>query len=157
MNYFDHATTLLDKQLGDDVVVSLATCANNRVTVRNVDGYYKGGALYVITNAKSNKMKQIAQQPNVGLCKNFSRTRPFHEGLLEATGQGENIGHPRGHTMEPELREVFRSFYGRPVEEDDPHSCILKINLDTAVIYDGEYRFTIDFSSQTAVMEPCQV
>lgn len=157
MNYFDHATMLLDKQLGNDVVIALATYANDEVTVRNTDGYYRDGAVYVLTHAASHKMKQIAVQPNVGFCKNYSRTRHFYEGLLEATGIGENIGSPKGHEMEEELKDVFSSFYDHHVDEDDPLTCILKITLAKAVVFDGEYKYVVDFAMQTAERIVCPI
>ena len=157
MNYFEHATTLLDKQLGYDVVVALATGVDGIVTVRNVDGYYRNGDIYVLTHEASEKMRHITKQPHVGICKSFSRTRPFCEGLLRAEGIGENIGHPRGHDMEEELKDVFHSVYDVHVDEDDPQTCILRLRLTKAVVFDGEYKFEVDFTAQTAQRSDCPI
>ena len=157
MNYFEHATTLLEKQLGYDVVIALATGADGAVTVRNVNGYYRNGDIYVLTHATGEKMRQIAVQPHVGICKSFSRTRPFYEGLLTAEGVGENIGHPFGHEMEEELKDVFHSVYDAHVDEDDPQTCILKLRLTKVTIFDGEYKFDVDFTAQTAQRSECPV
>lgn len=150
MNYFEHATTLLEKQLGYSAVISLATCAGVEVTVRNVDACYRDGAVYIFTYKNSQKMRQLAIQPNVGLCKSYNRTRPFYEGLLQATGIGKDIGHPRGHQLKGTLQDIFDSESSSNIDWDNPQARILKITLTTAIIYDGEYKYSMDFITQEA-------
>ena len=59
---------ILTERFGQDTVIALATQEGDRPSVRKVDGYYEDGAFYVITYGLSAKMRQIAQNPRVGVC-----------------------------------------------------------------------------------------
>ncbi|MBE6081173.1 MAG: pyridoxamine 5'-phosphate oxidase family protein [Tissierellaceae bacterium] len=143
MNEFDAACELMQKQLGHDVQISLATCNKNNVSVRIVDGYYKDGCIYVVTHTSSHKMKQISLNSNVAVCKD----------LFQGIGKAENLGNPKeikNQELAKELREVFIIFYDRHVDEDDPGTCILKINLTEAVVFDDNNKYSIDYLNKTA-------
>jgi uncharacterized pyridoxamine 5'-phosphate oxidase family protein len=77
--------------------MSLATCTENGVNVRNVDGYYKDGSVYVVTHNCSQKMKDINRKPNVAICKD----------LMCAQGIGESLGNPKEESNR-ELREELK-------------------------------------------------
>ncbi len=147
MNAFQLATELMKEQLGFDVVIALATCAENGVNVRNVDGYYKDGAVYVITHMASQKMKDIEQKPNVSICKD----------LMCAQGLGENLGNPKAEnnkSLREELKKVFVAFYDRHVNENDPCTCILKITLSSAIAFSKDTKYVIDYTNETATAIP---
>lgn len=59
------ARRIMDERFGRDTLIALATVDGNIPNVRTVNAYYENGAFYVITHAQSNKMKQIAENPNV--------------------------------------------------------------------------------------------
>lgn len=146
MDIFKSATELMKEQLGHDVIISLATCTEEGVNVRNVDGYYKDGSVYVVTHNCSHKMKDIAKKSNVAICKD----------LMCAQGIGENLGSPIGESnkeLREELKKVFVAFYDRHVNENDPGTCILKINLTNAVAFSKDTKYVIDYqnSSVTAI------
>ena len=76
MSEFETGLNLMDALFGNgkDTVISLATIAREpgdegkpRPVVRSVNAYYEDGAFYVVTHAKSNKMLQIAQNPEVSI------------------------------------------------------------------------------------------
>jgi len=67
MNNFVSACALLQEQLGHNVEISLATCYKNDVSVRIVNGFYKDGAVYVVTHMSTKKMLQILNNPNVSI------------------------------------------------------------------------------------------
>lgn len=147
MNTFESATGLMKEQLGHDVIISLATCAEDGVSVRNVDGYYKDGAVYVVTHMFTQKMKDITRNPHVAICKD----------LMCAKGFGENLGNPKEEQNEgltKELREIFVAFYDRHVNEDDPGTCILKITLISAVAFNATTKYVIDYENGTATETP---
>lgn len=147
MDVFKSATELMKEQLGHDVIISLATCTENGVNVRNVDGYYKDGLVYVVTHNSSQKMKDITRKPNVAICKD----------LMCAQGIAENIGSPRSEwnmELREELRKVFISFYDRHVDEMDPGTCILKITLTSAVAFSKDTKYIIDYKDATATAIP---
>lgn len=59
---------ILDARFGRDTLIALATVDGDAPSVRTVNGYYENGAFYIITHAKSNKMKQLARNPRVAVC-----------------------------------------------------------------------------------------
>ena len=147
MSDFESACMLLKEQMGRDVAVSLATCVNNEISVRTVDGYYKDGAIYVLTHLSSRKMRDILRNPRVAVCRH----------LMQATGIGRNLGNPRedwNRQLTPELRQVFSLFYDRHVNEADPGTCILKIVLIRAVVYGADCKYTVSFSEHSATRHP---
>ncbi|HEX2925617.1 MAG TPA: pyridoxamine 5'-phosphate oxidase family protein [Ruminiclostridium sp.] len=147
MNNFESATAVMREQLGNDVVISLATCTEDGVNVRNVDGYYKDGFVYIITHTGTHKMKEIARNPNVAICKD----------LMCAQGIGENMGNPKeepNKDLREELKRVFYQFYDRHVNEDDPGTCILRITLINAVAFSSDTKYVIDYKNAAATAAP---
>lgn len=149
MTDFESACKLLKEQMGRDVAVSLATCVENDVSVRTVDGYYRDGAIYVLTHASSRKMRDIAKNPKVAVCRH----------LMQATGIGRNLGNPRedwNRQLTPELKRVFSLFYDRHVNEADLGTCILKIVLIRAAVFGSDCKYVVDFSEHSATRYPFQ-
>jgi len=147
MKIFKAATDLMKEQLGYDVIISLATSSENGVNVRNVDGYYKDGSVYVVTYGASQKMQDIHRRANVAICKD----------LMCAQGIGENLGDPKEESnreLREELKKVFAAFYDRHVNEDDPKTCILKITLTKAVVFSKDTKYVIDYKNTTATAIP---
>lgn len=147
MDIYKSATELMKEQLGYDVIISLATCTENGVNVRNVDGYYKDGFIYVVTHNSSQKMKDIHRKCNVAICKD----------LMCAKGIGEDMGSPKAEAnreIREELKKVFSAFYDRHVNEEDPGTCILKITLTNAVVFSRDTKYIIDYKNQSATAVP---
>jgi len=147
MDTFKCATDLMNEQLGQDVIIALATSSEDGVSVRNVDGYYKDGVIYVVTHIGSQKMKDIVKKPDVAICKD----------LTCAQGIGENLGNPKAepnNELREELRKVFVKFYDRHVNEDDAGTCILKITLTNAVAFSNNTKYIIDYKNATATAQP---
>jgi len=147
MEAFQAADALLREQLGKDVIIALATRTEDGVSVRNVDGYYRDGCVYVMTYAASHKMREIEENSAVALCKD----------LMCAQGTGENLGSPKApenRALRDELKAVFRAFYDRHVNEDDPLTCILRITLTSAVVFGSDTKYIVDFAAKTARTYP---
>lgn len=147
MDIFNSATELMKEQLGHDVIISLATCTENGVNVRNVNGYYKDGSVYVVTHSCTHKMKDIDKRSNVAICKD----------LMCAQGIGENLGNPKAESnreLREELKKKFVAFYDRHVDENDPGTCILKITLTTAIAFSKDTKYIIDYKNATAKAIP---
>ncbi len=143
MSHFTDACSLLTKQFGKDTLMSLATSVQDEVAVRIIDAYYKEGYVYIVTHKQSAKVPQIAKNPQVALCKD----------LFNAKGVAENIGHPLAAehvALRDELREVFSAFYDAHVNEKDPDTCLLKIKLTWALVFDDNNKYIVDFTTQTA-------
>jgi general stress protein 26 len=155
MNKYDEAIRLLDEKLGNkDVLISLSTIAlepgangKSRPAARIVDAYYEDGAFYTVTYAASNKMRQIAQNPEVSICiivDNFT-----------ADGIGENLGwvcDEKNAEMMKKLRAIFAAWYNEANNDEDPNTCLLRISLTKGLWNDAHkgIRNEVDFVNKTA-------
>ena len=57
------AEEIMKERFGRNRLIALATAVDGIPYVRNVTAYYEGGSFYIITDARSEKMKQIAKNP----------------------------------------------------------------------------------------------
>lgn len=143
MNCYKEAIGVMTEQFGHDVAMSLATVSGDKANVRVINAYFKQDSFFITTYLLSNKMKEILANPNVALCYN----------LFVAHGTGINLGNPileQNSALSTELREVFCAFYDRHVDETDPNTCILKIELIDAVICTNNAKYIIDVLKKTA-------
>ncbi len=113
MSNYEEGLRLLEEKFGNgkDNVISLATIAREpgadgkpRPVVRSVDAYYEDGTFYIVTNKKSNKMKQIKSNPVVAVCGEW----------FTARGIGENLGWVRDEKnveIMSKLRAAFTECY----------------------------------------------
>ena len=126
---------IMDERFGCDTLLSVATVWEGRPFVRVVNAFYENGAFYVITNAKSDKMKHIGKNSEVAVCgERFS-----------GHGTGEDLGHlckEENEDIAGKLRAVFNEWYDNGhVDEDDPDTCILKISLTDGVLFSHGERY----------------
>lgn len=150
MNYFEESLQVMNELYGHDVAMPLATVNEEKANIRVVNAYYKDKAFYITTYALSNKMREIANNPNVAINNN----------LFVAHGVGKNIGNPLDESnkeMREELRKVFCTFYDKHVNEEDKNTCILKIDLNDALVFAHDYKYIIDFKNEVAAKERCVV
>ena len=150
---YEEGLKLLDEKFGGnkDNTISLATIAREpaeppRPVVRDVDAYYEDGKFFVVTYAKSNKMQQIAQNPEVAIavCGEW----------FTAIGIGENLGwvlDPKNAEIRTKLRTVFAAWYDMANNEKDENCCILAIHLTkgTLNINHWEKLYHMDFVNKT--------
>jgi len=156
MSLYEEGLKLLEEQFGNnkDNLVSIATIArepnngNPRPVVREVDAYYEDGTFYAVTHAKSSKMLQIAQNPEVA----FSICGQWFNGV----GTGENLGwvlDPKNAELRMKLRNVFAAWYDVANNEADENCCILAIHLTkgTLNVNHWEKLYHIDFVNKTTM------
>jgi len=66
-----------------------------------------------------------------------------------AHGAGENIGHPRdvkNAELMSKLRTVFAEWYDNGhTDENDPHTCILRVRLTEGILFSNGKKYEIDF------------
>ncbi|MEE0681931.1 MAG: pyridoxamine 5'-phosphate oxidase family protein [Candidatus Gastranaerophilaceae bacterium] len=155
MNKYEEAMKHLDEKLGHkDGLISLSTIAlepgangRSRPAARLVDAYYEDGAFYIVTYATSDKMLQIAQNPEVAVCivvENFT-----------ADGIGENLGwvcDEKNVEMMEKLRKIFAEWYYEANNDEDPNTCLLRVRLTKGLWNDAHkgIRNEIDFVNKTA-------
>lgn len=134
------AREIMDERFSCDSLIALATIENNAPYVRAVNSYYEDGSFYVVTYAKSNKMRQIEKNPAVSICGDW----------FTAQGAGENMGHvllPENADMMDKLRTVFAEWYDNGhVNEADENTVLLRIRLTRGVLFSHGIRYDIDFT-----------
>ncbi len=155
MTKYEEGIKLLEEKFGNgkDNVISLGTIARApgadgkpRPVVRSVDAYYEDCTFYVVTNAKSNKMRQIAENQEVSVA-----------GCLEmftANGIGENLGwvlDPKNAEIRTKLRKAFAGWYDMANNENNENCCYLAIHLTkgTLNINHWEKLYHMDFVNKT--------
>lgn len=135
------AKEIMNERFSRDTLIALATTNGTTPFVRAVNSYYQDGAFYVITDAASEKMKQIENNPNVSICGEW----------FTAHGTARNTGHIRDEKnaeIAQKLRSAFASWYDNGhVNEEDPNTCILCIQLTNGVLFSHGTRYDIDFTA----------
>ena len=120
---------ILQERFHKDALMALATARNNVPSVRAVNAFYEDGAFYVITWAKSGKMRDIELNPAVALCGEW----------FTARGVAESLGHvllPENAAMLDKLRAAFTAWYGNGhVNESDPDTILLRVWLTGGVVF----------------------
>ena len=137
----DVTRSIMEERFGHDNCISLATVdAGGKPWVRTVNALYVDGSFYVITNAASNKMQQIAANPTVAICGDW----------FTAHGIGENLGHillPENQEIADRLRKAFAAWYANGhTNEADPNTVILRICLNNGVLANHGTWYHIDFA-----------
>lgn len=161
MSKYEEGLKLIEERCGNgkDNIISLATIAiepnadgKSQPYVREVDAYYEDGVFYVVTWAKSTKMQQIAQNPEVA----FTARLEWFSG----NGIGENLGwvlDSKNAELRTKLRMVFAKWYDDANNENDENCCILAIRITRcSVIKDhGAVRYNMDFVNKVETNEGC--
>lgn len=154
MSNYEEGFNLLQEIFGNskDNVITLSTIAREsnsegkpRPVVRGVNAYYENGVFYVTTHRKSNKIQQIAENPEISIA---SCTEMF-----TASGIGEDMGwvmEPKNSEIRIKLRNAFASWYDLANNEKDENCCILAIRLTkgTLNINHWEKLYHMDFENK---------
>ena len=138
------ALSFMVERFGHDTLLSLATVDANHPAVRIVNSYYEDGSFYTVTYALSNKMKQIEKNLDVAVCGEW----------FTAHGIGENLGYVRDDKnteIMSKLRTAFAEWYDNGhTNEDDPNTCVLRIQLTDGVLFHNGTKYEIDFTGEKA-------
>lgn len=155
MSMYEEGMKLMEEKFGKgkDNNISLATVALESSVdgkpcpnVRVVDAYYEDGTFYVVTYGKSNKMQEIAKNPEVAVA-------AFSE-MFTSRGIGENLGwvlDPKNAEIRGKLRKAFAEWYDMANNENDENCCILAIHLTRGIlnINHWEKLYHMDFVNKT--------
>jgi general stress protein 26 len=159
MTKYEEGLQLIEERCGNgkDNIIALATIAlepnadgSPRPYVREVDALYEDGVFYIVTWAKSTKMQQIAQNPEVA----FAVSGQWFSG----NGVAENLGwvlDPKNSSIRAKLREAFAPWYDSANDENDQNCVILAIRITRAtVIKDhGAVCYHMDFVNKVETEE----
>lgn len=155
MSNFEEGLKLIDEKFGNckDNLVSIATIAlepgtegKPRPIVRDVDAMYENGVFYITTYAKSRKMQQIEQNPEVA----FSVCHEWLNGI----GIGKNLGwvlDPKNAEIREKLRKAFSGWYDKANNEKDENCCIMAIEITKATLNVNHWEklYHLDFVNKT--------
>lgn len=143
MNSYDRALTVLDELFARDYTFALATARDGAPNVRFVDTYWDGTGFVVVTNAKSQKAREIAANPEVALCNRNYRFR----------GRARDIGHPldaQNQALRARLIEVFAPWYFAHNDEADPDMRYLRVEPTEGFFYKDGVGYQVDFVQRRA-------
>ena len=140
---YTRALQVMEENFNHIVEMSLASCANDVVAVRDVHAYYHNGKMYVLSKTTNTFMHHIAVCPNVGLC----------HGSHNMQGVAKSLGHPceeQNAALRKELKKQFSLDYTDYVTESNPDMRIVEITITKAETFTRYHRYAIDFVAQTA-------
>lgn len=143
-SFSSEVRAILRERFGHDTLLSLATVDGSQPFVRTANAYYEDDAFYVITHALSNKMKQIAKNPQVAVCGDW----------FTAQGIGVNLGSfgkPENRELAETLRRVFASWIDNGHNDfSDENTCILCVRLTHGLLFSHGTRYDFDFTAGEA-------
>lgn len=134
---------VMEENFSHIVEMSLGSCADGVVAVRDVNAYYHEGKMYVLSKCTNTFMKHIAVCPNVGLC----------HGSHNMQGIAKSLGHPceeHNAQLRKKLKKQFSLNYNDYVTESNPDMRIVEITITHAETFTRYHRYEIDFVAQTA-------
>lgn len=138
----EKAQELLKERFGHDTLIALATVTDGIPSVRTVNSYYEDGKFYVITYAKSAKMKQLEANPNTAVSGDW----------FSAHGIGMNLGwfgKSENRDIAVKLRHVFKDWIDNGHNNfDDENTVILCIQLTDGTLFSHGTRYDLDFSEK---------
>ena len=134
-NWNEEAEKAMKERFGKDAVIVLATMENGMPSVRYVNAYYEDGAFYIITNARSGKMRQIKKEPRVALAGEWFTAHGM--GIdLDYFGKEENRG------VAEKLKQVFSQWIDNGHNDlGDENTIILCVKLTDGILLSHGTRY----------------
>ena len=127
-NWNEEAKKTMKERFGKDTVMALATMENGMPSVRYVNAYYEDGAFYIITNARSGKMRQIKKEPRVALAGEW----------FTAHGMGIDLGYfgkEENRGVAEKLKQVFSQWIDNGHNDlGDENTIILCVKLTDGIL-----------------------
>ena len=131
------AEKIMIERFGKDSVIALATTKNGVPYVRNVNAYYEDGAFYIITYARSNKIKHIKNNPIVAIAGDW----------FTAHGRGINLGYfgkKENEMIAEKLKIAFAEWINNGhTNFDDENTIILCVELTDGLLLSHGTRYEI--------------
>ncbi len=129
------AKEIMTERFGKDSVIALATTENGVPCVRNVNAYYEDGAFYIITYARSNKIRQIAANPTVAIAGDW----------FTAHGRGISLGAFSKAENQP-IAEKLKIAFAEWIDNghtnlDDENTIILRVELTDGLLLSHGTRY----------------
>lgn len=123
INMSNAAQRIMAERFGRDSVIALATDEMGMPHVRFVNAYYEDGAFYIITHARSAKMRQIATNARVAIAGDW------FTGQGMACDMGSFAG-PQNSALAQRLMRAFSGWIDNGhTDLKDPDTIILRVML----------------------------
>lgn len=148
MNEYNEALAVMRQLYARDCQFALATAQDNVPSLRYVDTYLLEDRFYIVTYAKSRKVREAEGNPHVALC-----SRQAHA----FSGVARNLGHPcreENRAIREALVQAFAPWYFKHNDEKDPAMCILCIQPETGFFHRDGTGYQMDFVQRTAKTFP---
>lgn len=143
MTIYEKSLNALTELFAKDYQFALATSDDNVPSVRFVDTFYDNGAFYIVSYAKSKKVKEIEKNSRISMCNK----------LYRFTGIAHNVGHPLlqgNHEIREKLIKAFEPWYFAHNDENDENMCYIKIKLKQGFFYMDGTGYKVDFENKEA-------
>lgn len=140
---YARALEVMEENFSHIVEMSLASCADGVVAVREVNAYYHAGKMYLLSKTTNTLMHHIAACPNVGLC----------HGSHNMRGVAKSLGHPcepQNAALRKKLKKEFSLNYDEYVTESNPDMRIVEITLTHLETFTRYHRYEADLVAKTA-------
>ena len=129
------AEKIMIERFGKDTVIALATVENGVPYVRSVNAWYENGAFYIITYAKSNKIKQIECNPAVAIAGDW----------FTAHGKGMSLGwfgKAENRAISEKLKTAFSEWIDNGHNDfEDENTIILRVELTDGLLLSHGTRY----------------
>ncbi len=129
------AEKIMMERFGKDTVIALATVEDGVPYVRSVNAYYENGAFYIITYARSNKMRQIENNPIVAISGEW----------FTSHGKGINLGYfkrEENQFIAEKLKIAFSEWIDNGHNDfDDENTIILCVKLTDGLLLSHGTRY----------------
>ena len=134
-NISSEAEKIMVERFGKDTVIALATVEDGVPYVRSVNAYYENGAFYIITYARSNKMRQIENNPIVAISGEW----------FTSHGKGINLGYfkrEENQFIAEKLKIAFSEWIDNGHNDfDDENTIILCVKLTDGLLLSHGTRY----------------
>ena len=134
------AEKIMIDRFGKDSIIALATTEDAKPYVRSVNSFYDSGSFYVLTHSLSNKVRQIAENPNVAISGEW----------FTASGTGINLGYfgkKENEIIANKMKCAFSEWIDNGHNNfEDENTCILQIELTNGLLLSHGTRYEIDFT-----------
>ena len=147
MNAFEKAMSVMNELFAKDYTFALATVKDSIPSVRFVDTYFDNDSFYIVTYAKTQKVKELEINRHVSLCNK----------LYRFDGIAYNIGHPlepQNNEIREKLIKVFEPWYFEHNNENDQDMCFVKVDLKQGFFYKDGIGYKVDFVNKQAEESP---
>lgn len=132
----DEAENIMRERFGKDSLIALATVIAGTPYARTVNAFYDRGAFFILTDARSNKIRQLADNPCAAIAGDW------FTGHAKAQCLGA-LAAPENRAVSEKMRAVFSSWIDNGHSNpEDPNTVILRLELTDGVLFSHGTRYS---------------